>query len=428
MAPFNAAMQMALAQALRGAQPPPPQADVNAALGFEDDPMATQRALADAVAGRTAASSIPPGPSVPGLEKQAALASALAGGGASSVFDEILGGDLDATPGLDDSQMQEQEAARGAQQAIGNLGLLTGDRVLSRFGASQIDQSDKSSPLNYRGESLRQGALRLALAAEEAKRRKGEADRRPNEKKSDRAWQAEQRDLDRKSRERAAAITAGDKATQQQLDNEAKLRSEVQGHKVIQKYQLAAVAYEKVRQAAADPSPASDLALIFGYMKTLDPTSAVREGEFANAQNAGGIPDRVINAYNRAISGERLNPEQRAEFVRSAANQFQAIKGRAEGLIGGYRGIASDIGVSPERVIVPGTMVPIEDLPSGKRGQARPTPKPQQTSQAGRPARADKKLDPGRKEASRTYSKDGKWMRVVYTDGTYGLAPSDRRQ
>ena len=51
---------------------------------------------------------------------------------------------------------------------------------------------------------------------------------------------------------------------------------------------LALQGFKKVEAAATvdDPSGADDLALLFGYMKTIDPTSAVKEGEFANARNA----------------------------------------------------------------------------------------------------------------------------------------------
>ena len=31
-----------------------------------------------------------------------------------------------------------------------------------------------------------------------------------------------------------------------------------------------------------------------------------------------GIPDQVWNAYNRALSGQRLNDDQRRQFVQSA--------------------------------------------------------------------------------------------------------------
>lgn len=81
-------------------------------------------------------------------------------------------------------------------------------------------------------------------------------------------------------------------------------------------------AFSKVNAAARNPSAQNDLALIFAYMKMLDPGSVVREGEFANAQNAAGIPDRIANVYNRALRGERLNEQQRMGFVSSARDLY----------------------------------------------------------------------------------------------------------
>lgn len=63
--------------------------------------------------------------------------------------------------------------------------------------------------------------------------------------------------------------------------------------------------------------PAS-IAMVFKFMKALDPTSVVREGEFATAENSSGIPEKVRNTYNKIMQGERLGPQQMAEFVRTA--------------------------------------------------------------------------------------------------------------
>lgn len=81
-------------------------------------------------------------------------------------------------------------------------------------------------------------------------------------------------------------------------------------------------AYGRIQASAKNPSAAGDLSLIFNYMKVLDPGSTVREGEFATAQNATGVPERIVNAYNSAISGQRLNPAQRNDFVNRAGLLF----------------------------------------------------------------------------------------------------------
>ena len=145
-----------------------------------------------------------------------------------------------------------------------------------------------------------------------------------------------------------------DKATQQNLDREGEFRREVLGNPVVKEYQLALIGYDKMRRAASDPSAAGDLAMVFGFMKTLDPTSVVKETEFANAQNATNVPDRIRNVWNRVLTGERLNPEQRAEFLRVAASQMGASKSRADAVMKSYSGMAAGLGLDPSRVVLGG--------------------------------------------------------------------------
>ena len=135
------------------------------------------------------------------------------------------------------------------------------------------------------------------------------------------AYREAQLDISRQELDvkRAAAAAAAGKAVG--FENETKLRKEYD--KSSEDFKEAKLGFEKVQNAAAaDPSGPNDLALIFGYMKVLDPGSVVREGEFANAENTAGIPGRVRNAYNKVREGQRLNAEQRANFIKSARTQF----------------------------------------------------------------------------------------------------------
>jgi len=117
-------------------------------------------------------------------------------------------------------------------------------------------------------------------------------------------------------------------------------------------YIARAQAYQSINAAAADPSAAGDLALIFSYMRMLDPGSTVREGEFANAQNAAGIPDRIKNLYNRAVNGERLNDNQRTDFVGQAKTQFAQAQRRQQGIMKVYTGRAQKANLDPAQVVM----------------------------------------------------------------------------
>ena len=116
------------------------------------------------------------------------------------------------------------------------------------------------------------------------------------------------------------------------------LRKEATG--LLSEYQKFGDAWGRVREAALNPSAANDIALIFAYMKILDPTSAVREGEFATAANAGSIPQRVWARYNNLVRGERLNPEQRSDFLSSAYSLVRSQHANAQRVVERYHDLA----------------------------------------------------------------------------------------
>lgn len=134
-----------------------------------------------------------------------------------------------------------------------------------------------------------------------------------------------------------------------------------------------ALSYRSVLAAAQDPTAAGDLALIFSFMKMLDPGSVVREGEFATAQNAANVPGRVRNAYNRIVDGTRLNTEQRADFVNQAHNKARTTDRGLQERIRQFGERAERAGLDPRNV----TLDPFAGLEIPDRGTEIPkTPSP----------------------------------------------------
>lgn len=119
----------------------------------------------------------------------------------------------------------------------------------------------------------------------------------------------------------------------------------------VKTYQATRDGYEKVRTSASLDSAQGDMGLVYGFMKMLDPTSVVREGEFATAEQAGGIPDTVVNLYNKAWSGERLTPQQREQFVRAAEAQYGNTVKNLEAVNTRYGGLANEYGVPTDRFV-----------------------------------------------------------------------------
>jgi hypothetical protein len=110
--------------------------------------------------------------------------------------------------------------------------------------------------------------------------------------------------------------------------------------------------WKRLKSVADKPSAAGDLALLFNYMKILDPGSAVRESEFANAETAASIPERIRGAWQKVRTGERLDPEVRADFVAQARNQVDAQRSLQSRLVEQYGAMAQRRGINREDVIV----------------------------------------------------------------------------
>jgi len=149
--------------------------------------------------------------------------------------------------------------------------------------------------------------------------------------------------------------------TKEQFDMEDKLFNKYES--VSSENREAFFGYQKVRNAAQaykdaaargeEPSGASDIALLIGYMKTLDPGSVVRETEYATAKNAGGVSERVRNIFNNVRDGVILTPKLREDFIKSATTQVQPYIERQIKLDKKYTKRAKDYDLNPERVITP---------------------------------------------------------------------------
>ena len=111
-------------------------------------------------------------------------------------------------------------------------------------------------------------------------------------------------------------------------------------------------AYGRIVKSVEKPSAAGDLALIFNYMKMLDPGSTVREGEFANAQNSGGVPDIVRAQYNKIMSGERLSDTMRTDFYDRSTMLFETANDQYGQTKSEFDRIATGYGLDPRKITI----------------------------------------------------------------------------
>lgn len=171
-------------------------------------------------------------------------------------------------------------------------------------------------------------------------------------------------EMERKSKESGAdrelkmkeiagnATTKQNKATAEQFDVASKMRAERSNNPTTKATQEVTQGYSKVLGSTANPSAAGDISLLYGFMKMLDPGSTVREGEYASAKNAAGVPEKIMASYNRAMSGETLTPSQRKDFLNQAHAAYKAQTSVQQKIDEKYQQLAKAYGIDPELVLM----------------------------------------------------------------------------
>jgi hypothetical protein len=106
-----------------------------------------------------------------------------------------------------------------------------------------------------------------------------------------------------------------------------------------------------LRVMAVEDTAAGDVALIFNFMKMLDPGSVIRESEYATAQRAGGALDRAQVLYQRLLSGESLSETQRKMFKSQAKKLYDAAKDQEKKVREHMQRIAKEAGLNVENII-----------------------------------------------------------------------------
>lgn len=250
-----------------------------------------------------------------------------------------------AVPDLDDGLGPEKlggdDAAMAALQGLAGLG----DVIGSAYGGTKTDFLGKA-----------QGAEASELAkrkvkAEEGRARRGEA--------------RDERKLDIEATK--AKLEALKKAGKDTFEMERNLADDFTA--ATKGFQTVRDQYGTLQAAASQPSAAGDLSLIFAYMKIVDPGSTVREGEFANAQNAAGVPERVRSMWNRAMNGERLTDATRSDFVKQAQGIYDTQRKGFEATKGQFEGLADSYGLDKGRV----TAAVVGEAQTPDRGAAAPS-------------------------------------------------------
>jgi len=135
-------------------------------------------------------------------------------------------------------------------------------------------------------------------------------------------------------------------------DQENKLFSSYQSNKVVQDFDQATQGVTKLLQGLEADDGAGDVAAIFTFMKTLDPSSVVREGEFATAENSSGAFRKFWNLHNKLLRGERLTDPQRESFKQVGINLYQQNEKALDNVRSNFSQIAANQGLNIDNIFV----------------------------------------------------------------------------
>lgn len=150
--------------------------------------------------------------------------------------------------------------------------------------------------------------------------------------------------------------------------------------KATEKYRGAIDAAKNLNALSQNSTAQDQTAIIFSYMKTLDPSSTVREGEFALVGSTAGLSDRATNALQQLDSGKRLNQQQIDDIVGAANKLANVSKQNLDGTSAEYDRRATKFGLptglfyEPQGQVTADVKSYVDVVDRGLSGQSLSTP------------------------------------------------------
>lgn len=110
--------------------------------------------------------------------------------------------------------------------------------------------------------------------------------------------------------------------------------------------------YNKIKAASQSKNGAGDMAMLYAYMKLLDPGSVVRESEFEMAAKTGSLPQQIQGFADKILTGGKLPDAIRDNFLREADNLYAAQMKAFNQHVENYTDLATRNKANPQNVVV----------------------------------------------------------------------------
>lgn len=137
------------------------------------------------------------------------------------------------------------------------------------------------------------------------------------------------------------------------------IRNEIRLNPYVKDFQDVNQKYNVMQQALEESKNtgtliAADQALITLFNKMTDPSSVVRESEYARTQSDQGILNRIAGKANKIMSGGAgLMPEEREALVRMAGKFYDIYRTNYDKTIADFTQLGTESGINPNLVNIP---------------------------------------------------------------------------
>lgn len=137
------------------------------------------------------------------------------------------------------------------------------------------------------------------------------------------------------------------------IKTETEVRKEFNDLPEVKNYKAAVPSYKAVKDAAGRNTPQSDINLIYGIAKLYDPTSVVREGEYATIANSQAIPEWLKGQAQRLAGGGKLSAETKRQLLTEAEGRINSYQAEYDKAKSTYEGVVKGRGGDPAKVFTP---------------------------------------------------------------------------
>ncbi len=141
------------------------------------------------------------------------------------------------------------------------------------------------------------------------------------------------------------------------------IRKEFESLPEVKNYKQALPSFRGIEDAVKRNTPMSDINIVYGIAKLYDPTSVVREGEYATVANAPGMPERVKGWVSYVAGGGKLTDEVKKQILTEARSRMGTFDKEYAAARTQYSDIAQRSGADAT-LVVPQNYKPLFEAPA----------------------------------------------------------------